>query len=86
MRKKQYFLVFQNEPLFVMCLILFVAFKGLTSALGWTVLSGTPIVGFLQRRCSKLFRKFHWKAPVLEYLFNKVAGLQLFLFILGAID
>ena len=86
MRKKQYFLIFQNEPLFVMCLILLLAFKGLTSALGWTVLSGTAIVGFLQRRCSKLSRKFHWKAPVLEYLFNKVAGLQLFLFILGAID
>ena len=32
----------------------------------------------LQNRCSKKFRKFHRKIPVLEYLFNKVAGLMVF--------
>ena len=30
----------------------------------------------LQNRCYEKFRKFHRKLPVLESLFNKVAGLQ----------
>ena len=31
---------------------------------------------FCKKRCSWNFRKFHRKAPVLESLFNNVAGLQ----------
>ena len=31
---------------------------------------------FCKKRFSKIFRKFHRKTPVLESLFNKVAGLQ----------
>ena len=30
---------------------------------------------FCKKRCSKIFRKFHRKTPVLESLFDKVAGL-----------
>ena len=32
---------------------------------------------FSVKSCSQKFRKIHWKAPVPEYLFNKVAGLRL---------
>ena len=28
----------------------------------------------LQNRCSKKFHNFHKKTPVLEFIFNKVAG------------
>ena len=28
----------------------------------------------LHKKCSKKFRKFHWKTPMLECLFLKVAG------------
>ena len=32
--------------------------------------------GVLQNRCSKRFCNIHRKTPVLEFLFNKVAGLK----------
>ena len=35
----------------------------------------------LQNRCSCKFRKFHRKAPVLEWPFNKVAGLKAYQFV-----
>ena len=31
----------------------------------------------LQNRYSEKFRRFHRKAPALEYVFNKVAGVKL---------
>ena len=37
-----------------------------------------PFANVLQNRCSYKFCNIHWKALVLECLFNKVAGLQLF--------
>ena len=36
---------------------------------------------FCKKRCSKNFRKFHRKTPVLESLFNNVAGVQAWNFI-----
>ena len=30
----------------------------------------------VKKKCSKKFGKFHRKAPILESLFNKVAGLR----------
>ena len=35
----------------------------------------------LQNRCSKKFRKFHWKTPALEFFFKKVVGPQVSNFI-----
>ena len=35
-----------------------------------------PFAGVLLKRCSEQFRKFHKKTPVLESLFNKIAGHQ----------
>ena len=35
-----------------------------------------PLEAFCKKRCFKNFRKFHRKTPVLESLFNNVAGLQ----------
>ena len=40
-----------------------------------------PPVVFCKKRCSKKFRKFHRKTPMLESLFNKVAGLKAWNFI-----
>ena len=34
----------------------------------------------LQNRCSQTFCKFHRKTPVLEFLFNNIAGLKTFNF------
>ena len=31
-------------------------------------------IDVLQNRCSQTFRKFHWKTPILESVFNNVAG------------
>ena len=40
-----------------------------------------PFANFLQNWCSQKFRNIHRKTPVLESLFNKVAGLQVCNFI-----
>ena len=40
----------------------------------------TPVLYYIdnhiQNRCSKKYRKIHWKTPFLESLFNKAAGLK----------
>ena len=36
------------------------------------------LAGVLQNMSSQKFRKFHWKTPVLESVFNKVASFQAF--------
>ena len=40
----------------------------------------TPVLYYIdnhiQKRCSKKYRKIHWKTPFLESLFNKAAGLK----------
>ena len=35
-----------------------------------------PLIDPLQNRCSWIIHKIHWKKPVLESLFNKVAALR----------
>ena len=39
-------------------------------------LQNQPFAGILQNKCSQKLRNFHRKVPVLESLFNKVAGLK----------
>ena len=46
--------------------------------IGFTLLlpkAAIRVEAFCKKKCSKIFRKFHRKTPVLESLFDKVAGL-----------
>ena len=51
-----------------------------TSSLVNYILQKQLFADVLQNRCSWKFRKFHRKTPVLESLFNEVAGLDLQLY------